>query len=109
MSEPEKLDFLLKKMAASHRPELPSPSLIWWRAEIARKQGEKERIERPLLAMRQAAVVICVVMLAGLLAGNLGEMQAMLGQSAWFVIAGLGIVAAACAVSAAVLFASPAE
>src|SRR5258707_122167 len=34
------LDSLLKKMADDHQPELPSPGLIWWRAQILKKQGQ---------------------------------------------------------------------
>ena len=49
MNDEFELDSLLRRMADSHQAELPSPGLIWWRAQILRKQTEKERIERPLL------------------------------------------------------------
>jgi hypothetical protein len=60
------LDLFIKKMAATHQPELPSPGLIWWRAQILKKQAQKERIERPLTIMRVAAAAICLVVVIGL-------------------------------------------
>lgn len=62
MSEPRQLDSLLKQMAASHKAELPSPDLIWWRAQILKKQTAKERIERPMMFMRRLAAVVCTVL-----------------------------------------------
>ena len=52
MNNDFEFDSLIKKMAADHQPELPSPGVIWWRAQILKKQAEKERIERPLTIMR---------------------------------------------------------
>jgi len=60
MNKEFELDSLLKQMADGHRPELPSPGLIWWRSQIVRKQQEKQRIERPLLIMRGVAAAACV-------------------------------------------------
>src|SRR5215467_6152304 len=60
MNKEYELDSLLKQMADGHRPELPSPGLVWWRAQILRKQQEKQRIERPLLIMRGVAAAACV-------------------------------------------------
>jgi hypothetical protein len=76
-SEPQ-LDSLLKQMAEGHRPELPSPDLIWWRAQILKKQDQKRRIERPIIVMRQLAIVACLAVCLALLAAN------------WQVIAGTG-------------------
>ena len=59
-------DSLIKNMAASHQPELPSPDAIWWRAQILKKLAEKRRIERPVFIMRIAAAVLFLVLLAGL-------------------------------------------
>ena len=74
MNNDFELDSLIKKMAAEHQaepgveslPELPSPGAIWWRAQILKKQAEAERIERPAKIMRAFAVVISLVVLAGL-------------------------------------------
>jgi hypothetical protein len=57
-------------MAADHQPGLPSPGLIWWRAQILRKQQEKERIERPMIIMRWVVAVVCAAAALVLLAGN---------------------------------------
>lgn len=55
------LDLLIKQMAAAHQAELPRPGLIWWRAQILRKQAEKERIERPVAIMRMIAAVLSLL------------------------------------------------
>jgi hypothetical protein len=70
MSHEHNLDSVLKQMAEDHHPELPSPGLIWWRAQILRKQREKERIEQPLIIMRGVAGVVCSVAFVVLLVGN---------------------------------------
>jgi len=69
------LDALLKRMAEDHRPELPSPGLIWWRAQILRKQKEKELIERPLIVMRGVAAATCMVALLALLISTWRQLQ----------------------------------
>jgi len=70
MSDDSRLDFLLKRMAEEHQPELPSPGLIWWRAQILRKQQEKDRIERPMIIMRWLAAAVCTAGALVPLAGN---------------------------------------
>lgn len=59
-------DSLIKKMAAGHQPELPSPDVIWWRAQILKKQAEKQRIERPVTIMRTAAAALLLLVVAWL-------------------------------------------
>jgi hypothetical protein len=71
MNHERNLDSLLKQMAEADTAELPSPGLIWWRAQILRKQQEKERIERPMIIMRWVAAVVCAAA-AVMLAGNWG-------------------------------------
>jgi hypothetical protein len=69
MNNDFEFDSLIKKMAAGHEAEhleLPSPGVIWWRAQILKKQAEAERIERPAQIMRGFAVVISLVVLAAL-------------------------------------------
>jgi len=65
MNNDLEFDSLIKKMAADHQPELPSPGVIWWRAQILKKQAEKERIERPFTIMRVLAMVLCLLFLVG--------------------------------------------
>lgn len=76
------LDLLIKKMAAEHQPELPSPGLVWWRAQILKKQAQKERIERPVNIMRMVAVTMCLVIVAGLLLSQGSALWESLGNSA---------------------------
>jgi hypothetical protein len=66
MNNDLEFDSLIRKMAAEHQPELPSPDAIWWRAQILKKQAEKQRIERPVTMMQIAATVLFLVVLAGL-------------------------------------------
>lgn len=73
-------DSLIKKMAANHRPELPSPDVIWWRAQILKKQAEKQRIERPVAVMRTAAAALFLLVLVGLLISEPGSMRDALGR-----------------------------
>lgn len=104
MSDNRNLDLLLKQMAEDHRPELPSPGLIWWRAQILRKQREKERIEQPLMIMRWVAAVVCIVAFVALLAGNWRQFQVTIGDNYWSLML-LGVLAVAVsAVSVFLLF-----
>jgi hypothetical protein len=59
-------DSLIKRMAAEHQPELPSPDAIWWRAQILKKQAEKQRIERPVTIMRIAAAALLLLVMVWL-------------------------------------------
>ena len=76
MNNDLQLDSLIKNMASEHKPELPSPGLIWWRAQIQKKLAEKERIERPIAIMRMLAVAACLVIALGLLVANWGQLTA---------------------------------
>jgi hypothetical protein len=66
MNNSFEFDSLVKKMAAQHQPELPSAGLIWWRAQILRKQAEKERAERPFTIMRLVAGAVSLAVIVGL-------------------------------------------
>ena len=80
MNNDLQLDSLIGKMAAEHKPELPSPDAIWWRAQILRKQAEKERIERPVTIMRRVAAALFLVVLVGLWINEAGSMRDALGN-----------------------------
>jgi hypothetical protein len=86
MKDDRELDELLKGMAAEHQVLLPTPGLIWWRAQILKKQREQERIERPLIVMRQLTAVLCGVFFVALLAENFGQMQTVLRNHSWFLL-----------------------
>jgi hypothetical protein len=91
MNNDSQLDSLLKQMAEDHQPELPSPGLIWWRAQILRKQQERARIERPVMIMRLVATLVCVLVLAALVASDWQQFQALLGSESWLLLP-VGIV-----------------
>ncbi|HEX4605091.1 MAG TPA: hypothetical protein VH724_13915 [Candidatus Angelobacter sp.] len=92
MNNEFELDSLLKKMAAGHQPELPSPGLIWWRAQILRKQQEKERIERPLMVMRALAIAVCVAAFVWLWISQLEKMSNLFSGSAFpLLLAGAAV------------------
>ncbi len=100
VSSEQQLDCLLKQMADAHRPELPSPELIWWRAQILRKQEQRKRIERPIIVMRMVATVACVAICLALLPANWQAVQEVLANTGWMLLP-LGIAALVlCAVSA---------
>jgi len=94
MNNQYELHALLKQMADDHCPQLPSPGLIWWRAQILKKQKEKERIERPLIIMRGLPAVASVVALLVLLISGWAQIQGATGNAAR-LLAPLLIVAVA--------------
>jgi len=73
-------DSLIKKMAAQHQPELPSAGLIWWRAQILKKQQEKERIELPLVVMRVLAAMVCIAVIVALWTIQAESVQDVFGR-----------------------------
>jgi hypothetical protein len=80
MNNDFELDSLIKKMAAEHRPELPSPGLVWWRAQILEKQAEKERAERPFTIMRLVAAAVSLVVIVGLWSSQSGLVRDVFGR-----------------------------
>jgi hypothetical protein len=80
MNSDLQFDSLIKKMAAEHRPELPSPDAIWWRAQILKKQAEKQRIERPVTIMRIVAAALFLLVLVGLLINQAASMRDALAR-----------------------------
>lgn len=84
MNNDFEFDSLIKKMATAHRPELPSPDVIWWRAQILKKQAEKERIERPFTIMRILAAIVGVAVVAGVWISQADGINAILNQAGGF-------------------------
>lgn len=70
MNKDQQLNSLIQKMAQQHQAELPSPGVIWWRAQIQKKLAEKERIERPLVIMRMLATVACLALVAAVVGSS---------------------------------------
>ncbi len=92
MNNDFEFDSLIKKMAIDHQPELPSPGVIWWRAQILKKQAEKERIERPFTIMRALAAVLCLVVVAGLWTSQAEGIRAIFSRAEGFPFAPLLVV-----------------
>jgi hypothetical protein len=104
MNNEPQLDSLLKRMAEDHRPELPSSGLIWWRAQILRKQQEQARIERPVMIMRRLATAVCLAMLFAWVVSGEQQSQIWLGRPSWFLWLCGGVVLAASLVSTSFLW-----
>ncbi len=98
------LDELLKEMAAEHQAQLPSAGLLWWRGQLQRKQREKERIEHPLVVMRQLAAATCGAVFVALLAENFGQIQSMLRNESWFLMLLLLLILTAAVTAVAAAF-----
>lgn len=94
MNNDLEFDSLVKSMATEHQPELPSPGVIWWRAQILKKQAEAERIERPAKIMRTFAVIISLVVVAGLWSTEANGMHDAFTRADLFPLALLVIVGA---------------
>lgn len=87
MNNDFEFDSLIKTMAADHKPELPSPGVIWWRAQILKKQAEKERIERPLIIMRALAALLCLAVVVGLWMSQAVGINSILNRAGGFPFA----------------------
>jgi len=94
MNNDVEFDSLVKKMATEHQPELPSPDAIWWRAQILKKQAEKQRIERPVTIMRIAATVLFLVVVVWLWTSEAGSMRDALERLGAFPFVPLLLVGA---------------
>jgi hypothetical protein len=98
MNNDAELDLLIKQMAADHQPELPGPGLIWWRAQLLRKQAEQERIERPATIMRMISVATCALVVLALWVSQGGTLWSVLTRPGLlvflpFLLGGLALAA----------------
>ena len=103
------LDAIIKQMATEHQPQLPSPGLIWFRAQIVRRARRKERIERPLVVMRGLAGLTGAAILLVFVASNWTQMQDAMDHRSWFLLPLILLTLTASLASAAVLLWSPAR
>jgi hypothetical protein len=92
MNNDFEFDSLIKKMAADHQPELPSPGVIWWRAQILKKQAEKERIERPFTIMRAFATVLGLLFVVGLWISQADGISGILNRAGGFPFASFLVI-----------------
>ncbi|MBZ5532758.1 MAG: hypothetical protein LAO20_15115 [Acidobacteriia bacterium] len=95
MSNDFQFDALIKKMADDHRPQLPSPGLIWWRAQVLKKLEAKERVERPMAIMRMVVSAVGAALLLGLVAVNWLTFHAGTQQSNLILLLAVAVAAAA--------------
>jgi len=98
MHNNSQLDFLIRNMAEQHQPQLPSPGLIWWRAQIQRKFAEKERVELPMARMRILAVAVCVAFVVGILLANLRHIAPAMNGAETGSLLALGVAGLVAAV-----------
>jgi hypothetical protein len=53
---------------AIHAPQLPSPGLLWWRAQIRRRNADLERMTRPIAVAEKIALLLVLVATAAMVA-----------------------------------------
>jgi hypothetical protein len=92
MNNDFEFDSFIKKMAADHQAELPSPGAIWWRAQILKRQAEKERIERPFTIMRALAAVLCLIVVVSLWITQADAISAVFNPAGGLPFASISIV-----------------
>ena len=95
MKNDDMLELSLKRMAEEHRPQLPSAGLLWWRAQLVRRQQDQERIERPMRVMRQLATIFAVALLVALVAENSAQLKNVMRDNSWFLMPALVLTTAA--------------
>lgn len=101
MSNDFQFDALIKKMADDHQPQLPSPGLIWWRAQVRKKLEAKARVERPMAIMRMVVSAVGAALLLGLVVANWLTFHAGAQQSNLILLLALAV-----ATAAAIIFAT---
>ncbi len=74
--------FRRERAAASAQPRLESPGVLWWRAQLRRRNAAIERISRPILGAQVFAVAVAVIAAAAFL---FTQAKQGLGFLAWIV------------------------
>ncbi|MGD0801158.1 MAG: hypothetical protein ABR906_07580 [Terracidiphilus sp.] len=62
--------FQRARAEAASTARISTPSALWWRAQLRRRQAAVERIGKPLLGAQIFALVICLLVGFGLLASQ---------------------------------------
>jgi hypothetical protein len=57
--------FQQDRAAMLHAKRMDSPSLLWWRAQLRRRQAAMETVNRPMWGAQIVAVVVAVLVAAG--------------------------------------------
>ena len=102
MNDDPKFDSLMKRMAEEHQPALPSPHLIWWRAQVLKKYEQKRRVERPFTIMRLVAALVCLEMVVAW--GAYAQLPAPAGRWMWLLVPCGMVVVTATVASALMLW-----
>lgn len=77
---------LVQAERAAHLPELPSPSLIWWRAQLMERRRLQAKALQPIAILRSLsaiAIYACAIVLAyiSIHAGQLNLAAVVIGGS----------------------------
>lgn len=57
--------FRSARSVSAHAAQLPPPGLIWWRAQLRRRNAAVEKIQRPLLGAQIFALAVTLLIAAG--------------------------------------------
>jgi hypothetical protein len=60
------LAFQSARASAAAVPNLPSPGVLWWRAQLRRRNAAVERVGRPMLGAQIFAMSITLLLVVGL-------------------------------------------
>jgi len=74
--------FRRERAAASAQPRLESPGVLWWRAQLRRRNAAIERMSRPLLGAQVFAVAVALLAAAAFLGS---QAKTGLGWFAWLL------------------------
>ena len=62
--------FQSARASAAAQANLPSPSQLWWRAQLRRRNEAVERVGKPILGAQIFALSVCLAFAAGFLASQ---------------------------------------
>ena len=59
--------FRQSRSSALQQPQLPSPGILWWRAQLRRKNADFERVMRPVAVAEKIAALLVALAVIGLI------------------------------------------
>jgi len=75
---------------------LPDPALIWWKAQLLKRQAARARVTRPMAVAQWTSLVVAVVTVAALAAKNWTGIKDILlepaGIALWFAVGAIVIL-----------------
>jgi hypothetical protein len=66
--------FRQSRSSALQQPQLPSPGILWWRAQLRRKNADLERVMRPVAVAEKIAVLFVTLAVVALVRWQHQEM-----------------------------------